>query len=382
LRGDARLRTLAALGGCVVPSLFLLEAICGGLCPERPEGSLLREGRAMLAALAADLVADGAVVVRSTWDRRLGAAPALPVEWTLVDGPDGALRELERQSPRVDRVLAIAPETGGLLESLAVRVIRAGGVWAGCRPEAIALCADKLRLAEHLAQAGVPTLPTLPVESFRGPGAGGWPDGWGETLVVKPRDGAGSQGIAVVRGRDEWLVRCANTPGNEIIQPFVEGASLSLAVLVAPSGSGGEPGRIEPLGLATQRLSRDGRLSYEGGELPCREWPLEPAVAVVRSALATVSGLAGYVGCDLIWPRGAAAPLVCEINPRLTTSYVGYRVLYGPALGRSVVWPEVFAGAAPNAVRVVFGAEGRVTLQGDALAAVHQSGERERTTDP
>jgi tyramine---L-glutamate ligase len=382
LRGDARLRTLAALGGCVVPSLFLLEAICGGLCPERPEGSLLREGRAMLAALAADLVADGAVVVRSTWDRRLGAAPALPVEWTLVDGPDGALRELERQSPRVDRVLAIAPETGGLLESLAVRVIRAGGVWAGCRPEAIALCADKLRLAEHLAQAGVPTLPTLPVESFRGPGAGGWPDGWGETLVVKPRDGAGSQGIAVVRGRDEWLAWKPGATGNEIVQPFVEGASLSLAVLVAPSGSGGEPGRIEPLGLATQRLSRDGRLSYEGGELPCREWPLEPAVAVVRSALATVSGLAGYVGCDLIWPRGAAAPLVCEINPRLTTSYVGYRVLYGPALGRSVVWPEVFAGAAPNAVRVVFGAEGRVTLQGNALAAVHQSVERLRTTDP
>jgi tyramine---L-glutamate ligase len=370
------------LGGCVVPSLFLLEAICGGLCAERPEGSLLREGRAMLEALAADLVADGSVVVRSTWDRRLGAAPAMPVEWTLVDGPDGALRELERQSPRVDRALAIAPESGGLLESLAGRVIRAGGVWAGCHPEAIALCADKLRLAEHLAQAGVPTLPTLPVETFKGPPAGGWPDGWGETLVVKPRDGAGSQGIAVIRGRDEWLVRCANRPGDEIVQPFVEGTSLSLAVLVTPSGSGGEPGRIEPLGLATQRLSRDGRLSYEGGELPCREWPLEPAVAIVRSALATVPGLAGYVGCDLIWPVGAAAPLVCEINPRLTTSYVGYRVLYGPALGRSVVWPEGFAGAALNGVRVVFGAEGRVTLQGDALAVVHQSGECERTTDP
>lgn len=365
-----------------MPSLFLLEAICGGLCAERPEGSLLREGRAMLEALAADLVADGSVAVRSTWDRRLGAAPTLPVEWTLVDGPDGALRELERQSPRVDRVLAIAPESGGLLESLAGRVIQAGGVWAGCHPEAIALCADKLRLAEHLAQAGVPTVPTRLVEFGDGPGTNVWPEGWGETLVVKPRDGAGSQGIAVVRGRDEWLVWCANRPGDEIVQPFVEGASLSLAVLVRPSRSEGEPRRIEPLGLATQRLSGDGRLSYEGGELPCREWPLEPAVAIVRSALASVPGLAGYVGCDLIWPVGAAAPLVCEINPRLTTSYVGYRVLYGPALGRSVVWPEVSAGAALNGVRVLFGAEGRVETSGDPLAAAHHSGERELTTDP
>ena len=73
MRGDARLRTLAALGGCVVPSLFLLEAICGGLCAERPEGSLLREGRAMLEALAADLVADGSVVDAR---RRAGRCPA------------------------------------------------------------------------------------------------------------------------------------------------------------------------------------------------------------------------------------------------------------------------------------------------------------------
>jgi predicted ATP-grasp superfamily ATP-dependent carboligase len=40
-----------------------------------------------------------------------------------------------------------------------------------------------------------------------------------------------------------------------------------------------------------------------------------------------IPGLAGYVGIDLLLPDGGD-PLIVEINPRLTTSYVGYRRIY------------------------------------------------------
>ncbi|MEZ5950145.1 MAG: ATP-grasp domain-containing protein [Planctomycetaceae bacterium] len=44
--------------------------------------------------------------------------------------------------------------------------------------------------------------------------------------------------------------------------------------------------------------------------------------------LAAIPGLKGYIGIDLLVdPLGQAPPVVLEVNPRLTTSYLGYRTL-------------------------------------------------------
>ena len=46
-------------------------------------------------------------------------------------------------------------------------------------------------------------------------------------------------------------------------------------------------------------------------------------------------------GVDLVVPsQDPQAPLVIELNPRLTTSYLGYRRLSRVNLARGVVWPE------------------------------------------
>ena len=53
------------------------------------------------------------------------------------------------------------------------------------------------------------------------------------------------------------------------------------------------------------------------------------AYQFVRDALSTIPGLFGYVGVDLLIPESPwdRLPLIVEINPRLTTSYVGYQQL-------------------------------------------------------
>ena len=55
------------------------------------------------------------------------------------------------------------------------------------------------------------------------------------------------------------------------------------------------------------------------------------SAALQRTALAacrSIPGLRGYVGVDLIIPSAESGrPVVVEINPRLTTSYLGYRAL-------------------------------------------------------
>src|SRR5687768_10806393 len=62
---------------------------------------------------------------------------------------------------RADGTLVIAPETGGLLHQRCHWAEEAGGRLLGPGSEGVALAADKLALAGHLAACGVPAPPTL-----------------------------------------------------------------------------------------------------------------------------------------------------------------------------------------------------------------------------
>ena len=62
-----------------------------------------------------------------------------------------------------------------------------------------------------------------------------------------------------------------------------------------------------------------------GGQTPLPPPLAERAVRIARRGIAAVDGLAGYVGVDVV--LGEASEVVIEINPRLTTSYVGLRAL-------------------------------------------------------
>ena len=81
-----------------------------------------------------------------------------------------------------------------------------------------------------------------------------------------------------------------------------------------------------PLLGARQRLSlKVAQICYEGGELPLPAALATRATSLAQRAVAAVPGLFGYVGVDLV--LGNEADFVIEINPRLTTSYVGLRRL-------------------------------------------------------
>jgi predicted ATP-grasp superfamily ATP-dependent carboligase len=53
--------------------------------------------------------------------------------------------------------------------------------------------------------------------------------------------------------------------------------------------------------------------------------------------------MCGYVGVDLIFPDATPhQPVVVEINPRLTTSYLGYRALAENNLAEWMLIPRRF----------------------------------------
>ncbi len=75
----------------------------------------------------------------------------------------------------------------------------------------------------------------------------------------------------------------------------------------------------------------------------------------------SIEGLSGYIGFDLLLPADPQRLLVVEANPRLTTSYLGYRALAKGNLAARILHPErVSEPIAWHSGRVEFTADGRI----------------------
>lgn len=261
--------------------VFIYEHVsAGGLGPD-VASSLRREGEAMRSAAVDDF----------------SRVPGVE----LVTRPHDA-----------DFALIIAPEFDDCLGRLSHDALAAGSRLLGSSPEAIARTADKLQLARFWHERGVPHPSTQTIDA---------PTDF--PCVLKPRHGAGSQATFLIRNahdRDRALTDArAEWSGELITQEYVAGQAASVALLIGPR-------QKVPLLPASQRLSKDGRFRYEGGSMPLPMSLAERATKLALQAVAGIDGLAGFVGVDLVLGDDGG-DFALEINPRLTTSYLGLRQL-------------------------------------------------------
>jgi predicted ATP-grasp superfamily ATP-dependent carboligase len=105
-------------------------------------------------------------------------------------------------------------------------------------------------------------------------------------------------------------------------------------------------------------------LRYLGGSVPLQPDLAHRATAIARRAIASLPEPLGYVGIDLVLgnePNGRN-DVVIEVNPRLTTSYVGLRALANDNLAAAML--AVAAGETPRlsfkAQQLEFDADGTV----------------------
>jgi predicted ATP-grasp superfamily ATP-dependent carboligase len=313
--------------------VFVHEFFCSGAFDgDLGDSSLAREGLAMLAVVVDDFshVGDDTTVV-TTLDRRLRRSPtarriAEQAQVTWVESTAEEQRLFQEFAAACRATLVIAPESGGLLLERRQMTDAAGGRFLGPSPDAIRLCGDKLRFCEHLRKNGIPTVPTTPFNFFANSADYPFP------IVIKPRDGAGSVNTFLIRdareleSRRDELIACFAEGGSEpIVQPFVEGRPLSSAALIDAQAD-----RLNILPPGEQRISRDGRFRYAGGRIPApgiSTEVAEEAAQLVADACRSLRGLGGFVGFDLIVAESSPRVRILEANPRLTTSYVGYRRL-------------------------------------------------------
>ena len=305
--------------------VFVFEHFNGALLPEEAGAQsdpLLRQGGAMLRAVADDFLALGGEVLtmlntRSPVDRN--GLTVIPVE---VDTDVGHV--FDELAGVADATLVIAPETEGVLVDWLERLADTGATSLGCTPEAANLCGDKLATARHLGIVNVPT-PKVYELAAAAEAPLSYP------VVVKPHHGAGCDDTFICHGPDELAEFDASEPW--IVQRFVPGQPVSCSLIVHGT-------RLVTLLPGAQIVEGERRLSYLGGRIPLAADLAQRATQLAQDAAAWIPGLHGFVGVDMILGDRPEDDRVIDVNPRLTVSYVALSRLCTTNLAEALLDPE------------------------------------------
>ncbi len=302
--------------------ILVCEFVTGGGMPSETAipASLASEGDLMLHALLADLLEVPGVEVTVTRDARLPPLTA-PVRSITITDPRESWSLWEDLARQADGVWPIAPETDGALERFSRMVEASGRRLLNSSTDAVAIASSKATTAAMLSAAGLPVVPVWRVGVNAPPGGDPW--------VVKPDDGAGCIDTRLIRDHADWRGWLAEADRSGFVaQPFQPGTPASLSMLC-------RDGRAWPLTANRQSVSLSGgRFSYGGGIVG--GMALTPTLTdLAQGVAAALPGLFGCVGVDVI--VGPDGPTIIEVNPRLTTSFVGVRRATGLNVAAAVL---------------------------------------------
>lgn len=282
--------------------VFVCETVSGGdyAGADLPE-TLIAEGVMMRDALIGDLEDLPGVRVVTTHDARLPPPPRGTSR--AISGGEDTRAIWTDLASEADCCWPIAPECEGILHSLVEQLGARNRRVIACDPESLHICSSKLRTAVRLAASGVPVVPSWSPRTV--------PPGLAGPLVIKPDDGAGAMDVRVFR-----RLPAGPLPTDVVIQPLVAGEAASLTLLC-------QSGRTHVLAANRQHVAEsEGQFIFTG--VTVGAFPIDAALRSLADVIgAALPGLHGIVGVDYLVT--ASGPVVVEINPRLTTSYVGLR---------------------------------------------------------
>ena len=306
--------------------VLVYEHLSGGGQAGQPIPSgILSEGFGMLRTIVSDFKAAGHEVT-VLFDGRLSKLnPPLLADCTIPIFYPQETQKLLTDVARVnDAIYVIAPETGQTLQSWIQFVEQMGKISLNCESSAIQKVGDKAVLSETLEENGLPTPQTLVVNvnddlerikhNIRS--SSDYP------VIIKPIDGVSCSGLSIVKQDDEVEAAVAKVKrGSQkkhfVVQQFVNGKTASVTLLCA----GGKASAISLNRQDIKYAKPEEPSNYEGGMVPFDHALKQEAFKVTEKTVKSIPGLRGYVGVDLILAKNK--PFILEINPRLTTSYVG-----------------------------------------------------------
>jgi predicted ATP-grasp superfamily ATP-dependent carboligase len=308
--------------------LLVYEHVSGGdFAGEAIPPSVLCEGFGMLRTLTADFKAAGHSVATTLDSRIAKLNPPVEADCVVpVFSSQEAQANLKKMAGQVDAAYVIAPETDGVLRSLVELVEQTGTASLNCSARAIEKVSDKAVFYECLRNLGLPLPKTLifsvmddlnEIKAALG-GSLEFP------VIFKPSDGVSCGGLSVARKENQVAaavdkIKQETTSKRFLVQELISGAAASVSLFSTGNDA-------VPVSLNRQEVTLEtpeARSSYSGGAVPFRHPLRAEAFAVAEKIAKSFPSLRGYVGVDFVLTGSEAVPI--EVNPRLTTSYVGLR---------------------------------------------------------
>ncbi len=297
--------------------LLVFEYICGGgMADQVLPDSLAAEGRLMLQALIDQLKDLAAIQLLITLDKRcnLVVLPAnADIIWIDEQSPKNYLSDLIAQA---DAVWPLAPESQGLLTDIAQQVLDQNKQLLLSSPTTVRLCSDKLATYQTLIAHKIACVETQLLEQNS---LNQYP-----ISVLKPIDGLGCEGSIVVDNPQQFEQLKADLT-HYIVQPYIAGQAVSLSCLFKQGQGWLLSCNQQQIQLKQQQFNLSACMVNVPNRYP------EFYQNLIDKIAKALPELWGYIGIDLI-ETADQGPLLLEINPRLTTSFVG---IY-PATGINV----------------------------------------------
>jgi len=244
-----------------------------------------------------------------------------------------------------DRTIVIAPESDGILAATLQSFCDQRLATCNCVGEFLQQATDKWLCARQLQASHIPTPPTQKLSEA--------PPEWladidrqrstsgGEPLLwaIKSRDGAGCDGLRRLTAAEVQFLRTQGSPPAElerwVIQPWCPGTAYSRAAVIDRDG------QATWLPVTAQHLELSERVRYSGGQVLPRMAEQLPQLDLLlqRAIQALGPSPLGWVGVDFVvdHSRPEQPIWIIEINPRLTTSFVGLAAAGAPDLAAWIV---------------------------------------------
>lgn len=281
----------------------------GGLYREPLPTSLLHEAELMRNAVLRDLSQIENIKVIVTSDARVSVP--LNVECVSIELSQDIWAIWQDCMQEADVIWLLAPETDGVLEKLALMAESVGKPILGCSSSAIKVAANKWDTYQLLKAFDIPTPITFKYTNFPRGQFGPW--------VAKLIDGVACENSRYFDSEDDLIGWMQDKQDSHIVQQYQLGTAASFSMLCYL-------GKAVVLSCNQQKVElQDGQFTYAGSVVNGMLEHLDVFQALATQIVTALPGLAGYVGVDLIAHHAGDAwrYAVLEINPRLTTSYVG-----------------------------------------------------------
>jgi predicted ATP-grasp superfamily ATP-dependent carboligase len=319
--------------------LLVYEHVSGGGFCEKPiPASILSEGFAMLRTVIEDANAAGHSVTTILDSRIAELNPPLEADRKIsVHSFAEAENVLQEAAENSDTAYVIAPETNGTLQNLVETIEQSATLSLNSTASAIAKVSDKALLLQQAKKIGLATPEALAfsiadkkeiiVQVVN--------EKLGFPAIFKPSDGVGCEGLSLVKNTNHAkaaITKIAETASKRLIaQHLVQGTPVSVTLI--SNGTEATPITLNKQNVTLKTPNQNS--SYNGGTTPFNSTSQNSAFATAKKLVESVNGLKGYIGVDLILTHNK--PVIIEINPRLTTSYVGIRKALNLNLAQAII---------------------------------------------